>query len=53
MKPIGFIKVIDRVGRLGIPKDIRERLGLMGKVELIMTDNGLLIRKYEENNGKK
>jgi AbrB family looped-hinge helix DNA binding protein len=53
MKPIGFIKVIDGVGRLGIPKDIRERLGLEGKVELIMTENGLLIRKYEEENENK
>ena len=53
MKPIGFIKVIDGVSRLGIPKDIRERLGLEGKVELIMTDDGLLIRKYEEENERK
>ncbi len=53
MKPIGFIKVIDGVGRLGIPKNIRERLELTGKVELIMTDDGLLIRKYEEENERK
>ena len=50
MKPIGFIKEVDKLGRLGIPKDIRERLNLNGKVELIMTDDGLLVRKYEDEN---
>ena len=48
MKPIGFIKEVDKLGRLGIPKNIRERLELDGKVELIMTDDGLLVRKYGE-----
>ena len=47
MKPIGIIKSIDNAGRLGIPAEIRERLRLYGAVELIMTDEGLLIRKYE------
>ena len=48
MKQIGFIKEVDKLGRLGIPKNIRERLELDGKVELIMTDDGLLVRKYGE-----
>ena len=30
MKPIGFIKEVDKLGRLGIPKNIRERLELDG-----------------------
>jgi AbrB family looped-hinge helix DNA binding protein len=48
MKPIGVIKTVDNAGRLIIPSEIRERLGLFGEVELIMTDEGLLVRKYGE-----
>ena len=44
MKNVGIIKEIDALGRLQIPKDIRERLGLNDKVELIVTTEGLLIR---------
>jgi AbrB family looped-hinge helix DNA binding protein len=43
MKPIGVIKTVDNAGRLIIPAEIRERLGLYGAVELIMTDEGLLV----------
>ena len=48
MKAIGLIKEIDKLGRLAISKNVRERMGLNGKVELIMTKEGLLIRKCEQ-----
>lgn len=44
MKKIGITKEIDFAGRLQIPKEIRERLALKGAVELIVTEEGLLIR---------
>ena len=45
---IGIIKDIDRVGRIVIPKDFRERMKLSNKVELVLTEEGLLIRKPKE-----
>lgn len=47
MKNIGITKEIDALGRLQIPKDIRERLELTGEVELIVTPDGLLVRSNE------
>ena len=47
MEKIGIIKEIDNLGRLQIPKEIRTRLGLGKKVELIVTTNGLLIKSNE------
>ena len=44
---VGIIKDVDGLGRLQIPKEIRERLGLMKTVELIVTEDGLLIRNNE------
>lgn len=48
-KNIGIEKEIDSVGRVVIPKELRERLKLEGKVELVATTEGLLIRntKYK------
>lgn len=43
MEKIGITKEIDDLGRLQIPKDIRERLGLKKNVQLIITKEGLLI----------
>ena len=43
-KEIGVIKEIDRLGRLVVPQEIRQRLGLEDKVELVLTAEGLLIR---------
>lgn len=45
MDKIGITKEIDDLGRLQIPKDIRERLGLKKNVQLIITKEGLLIKK--------
>lgn len=47
MKTIGIIKEIDSLGRLQIPKEIRNRLGLKNTVELIVTTDGLLIKSDE------
>lgn len=44
MEKIGIIKEIDDLGRIQIPKEIRKRLGLDKKVELILTADGLLIK---------
>ena len=44
MEQIGVKKVVDNLGRIGIPKEIRVLLGLDGEVELITTNEGLLIR---------
>lgn len=47
MKNIGITKEIDKLGRLQIPKDIRESLGLSREVELLTTEEGLLIKSCE------
>ena len=41
---VGIIKEIDSLGRIVIPKEMRERLMLDKEVELVMTPHGLLIR---------
>ena len=52
---IGIIKEIDNLGRIVIPKEIRERLKLGKSVELIVTAKGVLIRnpQYEMVKRKK
>ena len=47
MEKIGITKEIDSVGRLQIPKDIRDRLGLKKGVQLVVTQEGLLIKSEE------
>ena len=47
MENAGIIKEIDSLGRLQIPKDIRKRLGLCDKVELVLTADGLLIKSND------
>ena len=56
MKEIGVNKEIDALGRLVIPKEMRERFSLEGTVELVVTEEGILVRnpqyvlvKKEEN----
>ncbi len=44
---IGIIKEFDKLGRLVIPKDLRERYALGNKVEIIATMQGLLIKSPE------
>lgn len=44
MDEIGIIKEIDKLGRLHIPKEIRDRFGFLKQVELVTTKDGLLIK---------
>ena len=44
IEAIGIVKEIDRVGRIVIPKEFRERLGLEDYVEMVLTSEGVLIR---------
>ena len=48
-KALGVIKDIDHLGRIVIPKEFRNRLGLDKEVEIVLTKDGVLIRnpKYE------
>ncbi len=45
----GIIKEIDKLGRIVIPKEYRDRLMLDKEVEIIFTIDGVLIRnpQYE------
>lgn len=47
IESVGVIKEIDSLGRIVIPKEFRDRLMLDKKVELVLTDNGVLIRNSE------
>lgn len=44
---IGIIKEIDKLGRIVIPKEFRERFGLTEKVEVVATELGILIKNPE------
>ena len=41
---IGIIKEFDKLGRIVIPKELRERYGFFGKVEMVATESGILIQ---------
>lgn len=45
----GFIRKIDKLGRICLPMEFRrrEKLSTNDQVEMIVTDDGLLMRKYE------
>ena len=40
----GMKKRVDDLGRICIPKPMRELYGLNGEVELVVTDEGILLR---------
>ena len=46
---VGIIKEIDKLGRIVIPKELRERFFLSGNVEIIATEIGIVLRnpKYK------
>ena len=44
---VGVIKEIDKLGRIVIPKEMRERFMLGKLVELTLTKDGVLIRNPE------
>lgn len=49
MKQVGVIKELESLGRLVIPKEFRKAYGIENVVEIIPTDEGILIRspKYK------
>ena len=47
MKATGMVRRVDDLGRIVIPKDYRERLAFEGKVEIVLTSSGVLIRNPE------
>ena len=44
MSDIGIFKEFDKLGRIVIPKELRDRFLLEDKVEIIATKEGVLIR---------
>ena len=44
MAEIGIIKEIDRLGRIVIPKEFRQRYALTDQVELVATEDGILLK---------
>ena len=46
-KEVGVIKEIDRLGRIVIPKEMRDRLGFDKEVEVVLTKDGVLLRNSE------
>ena len=44
---IGIKKEIDRLGRIVIPKEMRSLFSFENEVELIVTENGVLIKNPE------
>lgn len=44
---VGVIKEIDKLGRIVIPKEFRQRLGLDKEVEILVTKDGILLRNPE------
>lgn len=48
MRAIGIIRRIDDLGRITLPKELRNKMGVKEgtPMEMYTTDNGVLIRKY-------
>ena len=44
---IGILKEVDMLGRIVIPKEFRNRFGFFDQVELIPTEDGVLLRSLE------
>ena len=49
MNNIGLVRAVDKLGRLVIPKEMRELYKLNDDVEILATDEGILVRnpKYK------
>ncbi len=47
MSSIGIIKEFDKLGRIVIPKDLRERYGLKNTVEIVATKERILLKSQE------
>ena len=53
MDKVGIVKEVDKLGRIVIPKEIRERYGLDTYVDFITTTEGVLLRNPEYSLVKK
>ena len=47
MERVGIIKGFDKLGRIVIPKELRERFALNETVEIIATPEGVLLKNPE------
>ena len=47
MSDIGILKEFDKLGRIVIPKEMRERYGFNSAVEIIATKDGVLINQAQ------
>ena len=47
MDSIGILKSFDKLGRIVIPKELRERYALNNEIEIIATEDGVLIKNPE------
>ncbi|MBP3378772.1 MAG: hypothetical protein J6L96_08490 [Clostridia bacterium] len=47
MESIGIVKELDKLGRIVIPKDMRDRYGITERVELVATKDGVLVKSVE------
>ena len=52
MKKIGIIRDVDKLGRICIPKEMRNMYNLNEPVEILATTEGVLIRNPEYILGK-
>lgn len=53
MENVGIIKEFDKLGRIVIPKELRERYGFFESVEIIATPHGVLLKNPEYHLVKK
>ena len=44
---VGIIKGFDKLGRIVIPKELRERFDLADSVEIVATADGILLKNPE------
>ena len=47
MDKIGVLKEFDKLGRIVIPKELRERYGLTQTVEIVAIKEGILLKSQE------
>ena len=53
MNKVGIIKEFDKLGRIVIPKELRERYALNRNVEIVATREGILLKNPEYYLAKK
>ena len=47
MSKVGILKGFDKLGRIVIPKELRDRYGLNGVIGIVATEEGVLIKSQE------